>query len=678
MLHTEKPEKRAMNITILASQWPEAPTGGGIARPTAALSRALLAAGHTVHLILARNYAKPPQSLTELGPGFSWQIVNPKRDGKVDPWYLEDQWRICEEIKTSAPDVVIAQEWQGLAAVYASLGNRAPIISWLHGGTLYDLHGNETYFKDPYHAIDAGLEAAQIESSDLVISPSSFLLNLYQSTYDIQIQNSTVIPYHFPEGFERLSSQSGRPNLVFVGRLSRRKGFDRFLELCRLASKAKGEISCLIAGESVDFDGHSEVRKLRKSGIQADYLGLLPTKSLWRKVAERNSVLCVPSRLDNSPNIVYEAIASNVPIVIDGSANGAKELARYSDLVVPYSNVEEINWDSVLETPQVVPEVAVDSFNESITSEWLRNLKTLGNSPENGSISELQLEMSTGSVSVVIPTKNREQFLSRALTSVIRQDSAVSEVIVVDDCSDYDYVTSLSKQTWPFQLRAIRNTSSLGPGACRNIGASHATSEFVAFLDDDNELDSVHISESLKVINSGADYAISCLAASSEPKQKSTFTIVFLGSAGFPLSFFDNLVGDSHFLCRKSDFLLSGGFPEGREFAGEDFSYLAKAAGAGTKMRIIGQTTVRYRINSDGVENSLNATFPSLLKRDLAAGFLKMPLLPARLLVGSSSSRFTGNLHQRPWPVRFATKVLSRSPRLYAQVAKIYRRIRIA
>src|SRR5512135_213179 len=84
-------------------------------------------------------------------------------------------------------------------------------------------------------------------------------------------------------------------------------------------------------------------------------------------------------------------------------------------------------------------------------------------------------------VSVVIPTKNRDDSLARTLSSVAGQDFRDLEVIVVDDGSDPPAKVSAS-------ARIVRNTRSWGASAAKNLGLEAARGEFVLFLDDDVEL----------------------------------------------------------------------------------------------------------------------------------------------------------------------------------------------
>jgi glycosyltransferase involved in cell wall biosynthesis len=88
--------------------------------------------------------------------------------------------------------------------------------------------------------------------------------------------------------------------------------------------------------------------------------------------------------------------------------------------------------------------------------------------------------------SVVIPTYNRPERLTRCLQSIAQLDypTACFEVIIVDDGSEVVLDTVVAPFETQLQLSLIRQTNS-GPAAARNTGAKHAKGQFLAFTDDD-------------------------------------------------------------------------------------------------------------------------------------------------------------------------------------------------
>jgi len=88
-------------------------------------------------------------------------------------------------------------------------------------------------------------------------------------------------------------------------------------------------------------------------------------------------------------------------------------------------------------------------------------------------------------VTVVIPTRNRPDFLYLTLTSVLRQRDVDLRVVVVDDASTEDVTSVVSRCADP-RVKVARHVVRKGVSAARNRGVAEATTEWVAFCDDDD------------------------------------------------------------------------------------------------------------------------------------------------------------------------------------------------
>jgi glycosyltransferase involved in cell wall biosynthesis len=89
-------------------------------------------------------------------------------------------------------------------------------------------------------------------------------------------------------------------------------------------------------------------------------------------------------------------------------------------------------------------------------------------------------------VSVVIPTLDRPTLLLRAIDSVLRQTHQEIEIIVVVDRPNQDTLSAIQSLN-DSRVRLIVNPYSPTAGGARNAGVDHATGEWIAFLDDDDE-----------------------------------------------------------------------------------------------------------------------------------------------------------------------------------------------
>src|SRR5690554_1147533 len=104
-------------------------------------------------------------------------------------------------------------------------------------------------------------------------------------------------------------------------------------------------------------------------------------------------------------------------------------------------------------------------------------------------------------VSVVIPTHNRPAGLQDALASLLKQTVLPDEVVVVDDGSQ----ESVPKTIFDFflaevEVKLLRNEKPMGGNNARNRGVLASTSDYIAFLDDDDAFKPNKIEELKKAI----------------------------------------------------------------------------------------------------------------------------------------------------------------------------------
>jgi len=98
-------------------------------------------------------------------------------------------------------------------------------------------------------------------------------------------------------------------------------------------------------------------------------------------------------------------------------------------------------------------------------------------------------------VTTVIPTYRRPESLAAAVRSALAQTVGDQRVIVVDDGGG---LSELPDDPRLVAVSLARNTAVLG--VVRNVGIRLADSEFVAFLDDDNEWEPEHLETALRVL----------------------------------------------------------------------------------------------------------------------------------------------------------------------------------
>lgn len=87
------------------------------------------------------------------------------------------------------------------------------------------------------------------------------------------------------------------------------------------------------------------------------------------------------------------------------------------------------------------------------------------------------------SISVVIPLYNKQDYIERAISSVLTQTHSAAQIIVVDDGSTDDGYTRVCDQ---FDNVTLIHQKNAGVSVARNRGIEAATSDYVAFLDADD------------------------------------------------------------------------------------------------------------------------------------------------------------------------------------------------
>jgi len=164
------------------------------------------------------------------------------------------------------------------------------------------------------------------------------------------------------------------------------------------------------------------------------------------------------------------------------------------------------------------------------------------------------------SVAVVIPTADRPELLIRAVRSVLEQSRAVDQVIIVDN----GLIEAEVNVSDP-RVTVIRTAPRIGPGRSRNIGAFHARTDYVAFLDDDDVWHSKYLEQTILLVESrGAKVVVGKLQrlaiSGAEPSDYKLFPsdpsaqrAIYYRNPGF---------GGQNILLQKAFFEQLGGFDE--------------------------------------------------------------------------------------------------------------------
>lgn len=211
-------------------------------------------------------------------------------------------------------------------------------------------------------------------------------------------------------------------------------------------------------------------------------------------------------------------------------------------------------------------------------------------------------------VSVVIPAYNAERYLSEAIESVLAQDYAPVETIVVDDGSS-DGTTAVAR-SYEVELIAQENA---GPAAARNRGFAASRGEIVAFHDSDDLMTSdklaVQVGELL------ADPGIGCVLAEQELMIEDDAELPFWAEGSdVPTAMpakpeepaDEPDVHPMTMVVRREVFERVGGFDEEMR-AAEDFDWMLRATEAGVEFARLPRVLLKRRVHRESITQNAAA-----------------------------------------------------------------------
>ena len=130
-------------------------------------------------------------------------------------------------------------------------------------------------------------------------------------------------------------------------------------------------------------------------------------------------------------------------------------------------------------------------------------------------------------VGVIIPTFNRPDLAHKAILSALNQTYEPHEVIVIDDGSSEENFRTLMELTKDLKVKIIRTGGTRSVGQARKKGMQELTSDFVAFLDDDDYWLSTKLEIQVDYLMESGARAVSCLPTDSTNRYEGPEVDVF-------------------------------------------------------------------------------------------------------------------------------------------------------
>ena len=185
------------------------------------------------------------------------------------------------------------------------------------------------------------------------------------------------------------------------------------------------------------------------------------------------------------------------------------------------------------------------------------------------------------SVTAIITTYNRDiKIVERALNSILDQTYPVEEILIMDD-NKVKYDTLGTFEVLDDRIKYVKLKGNHGVGYARNMGARLATSEWIAFLDDDDEWvpEKIEVQINKLSFNPDAKLISGIGKIVTETGEDLGYTWSRTIFKEHP-SYIDMLIGDrvgsaSHPLINREAFISLSGFKEDRDIqpAEEDYEF---------------------------------------------------------------------------------------------------------
>ncbi|MWV24634.1 glycosyltransferase [Methylobacterium sp. 2A] len=457
--------------------------------------------------------------------------------------------------------------------------------------------------------------------ADTLISPSQYLIGwLSNNGFKLPAQNRIKIIknlYTPNVTIERhdvthLDKPRKIRKIIFYGRHEPRKGIVDFCDSLDILNDFLTEMSVIVTfvGGFSEINGQLSGVYLTERSRKWDFnfsfeVGFNRDAAQAFLRNQQDSLVVIPSRVENSPYTVVEAIICGQPILtsIEGGAKELIDTNCHADAVVKISPKLLSARIKQLVNRGARPTKLSQSINE-LEKSWLAFHQSIDNSPLNKETVTPQPKVVVG-----ITHYERPQKLLGAIMSVLRQTYTNIELIVVDDGSFKD-ATVASLQDIELLLnrvggRLIRKENGY-LGAARNTIATNSQSDYLLFLDDDDLLFPTAVEQLVSSATStGADIT-NCLNVYLEESNRTTYELspethpakVSYVPLGGPISVshLQNVYGAATALIKRSFLAALGGYTELYGVGYEDYELYTRALQAGADIRILPEPLYLYEV----------------------------------------------------------------------------------
>lgn len=610
---------------------------GGVGTACTALAQALSEAGHNVTLFYTSSFY-------ETGSAEFWKeyynafgitfLALDRTSGPpvhttptvYDQDNIERSYRVYEQLKRLNFDVIHFVDYIGLGYFTALAKSQGLFFSnsilavTTHSPTLWSRLANAANVDDISYLIRDRMERILIESADIVISPSQYMLNWIKGqgwqlpSRQVVIQNllpKKTVDQVPPQIAYKAASVD---ELVFFGRLEPRKGLLLFCDaIDRVRSSLPEDISITFMGKiGNDYPEPAILARAEKWGRPVKVISNLDTFGAIEYLSQPGRLAVLAALHDNSPYTTLECLFYGIPF-ISSDVGGVSELIHDLDKErVLYSPTPAGLADHLFHLftnhdGAFLPSRPAVDYQSTLDKHLALHADLETEVSKLKSIGKKSLRSKTPLVTFNVLHYERPEGLARALASINGQTYGNIEIVVVDNGSksekSRDYLDSLESDDRQ-KVRIVRLNENLYEPAARNIGAYNARGDYVLFMDDDNIAKPHEAETFVHAAEVGGADVLTCFNdhfADDEPPVASENALkrfIVMGDFG-PLGLIINSYGDLNCFARRDKFLDIGGFVvDGHFNHAEDWRFFAKAWSRGLKVSVVPEALLWYKTSA--------------------------------------------------------------------------------
>lgn len=321
-------EKRKLNILFIATEYPSKKAKiknyGGQASYVKNIGNLLIKKNHKISIyVISNKILKSFENKIEI-LHFGFSIKLPFLE-KISDFVnnillsLHMNLVIYNENKKKKFDVIQYPSFLNFG-IFLFFPSNSKKICRISGITKLWRSYNKQY-RNLFHRLSDFIEKKRVQESFKVYAPSRIIAKKASLIYSKKIHtiNSPFLELE-KKNFTKLNSlKKKEKTILFVGTLNRVKGFDLLADAFFQVFEKYKNVNLIICGRNEKLD--KEVNslnyifnkcKIYKSRIR--YFGILPKKNIFSLYKKIDAVI-IPSRLDNFPNVMIEALLFKKPII---------------------------------------------------------------------------------------------------------------------------------------------------------------------------------------------------------------------------------------------------------------------------------------------------------------------------------------------------------------------------